>query len=86
VGELGRLEVGDRADSRGSVVRGSRERRPAREGMNQKGKCTSANTPSTRGLAGPAGLDSARERREASGSRVGHKVSRAENKEKEFPN
>jgi hypothetical protein len=72
-GMLGRLEVGDGADSRGPVVRGTRERQPAREGMNQKEKRTSANAPSTRGLAGPAGLDSARERREASGSRVGRR-------------
>jgi hypothetical protein len=85
-GELGRLEVGDGADSLGPIVRGMRERRLAREGVNQKGKRTSTNAPSTRGLAGPAGLDSARERREASVSRVGRKVSRAENKEKEFPN
>jgi hypothetical protein len=73
VGELGRLEVGDGADSRGPVVRGMRERRPAQEGVNQKGKRTSANAPSTRGLARPAGLDSARERREASRSRLGRR-------------
>jgi hypothetical protein len=73
VGELGQLEVGDRADSWGPVVRGTRERWPAREGVNQKGKHASVNAPSTRGLAGPVGLDSARERREASGSRVGRR-------------
>jgi hypothetical protein len=56
-GELGQLEVGDEADSRGPVVRGMRERQPAREGVNQKGKRTSANAPLTRGLAGPAGLN-----------------------------
>jgi hypothetical protein len=45
-----------------------------REGGGQLGrrepkiKCTSANTPPTRGLAGPARLNSARERREASGA------------------
>jgi hypothetical protein len=72
-GELGWLEVGDGADSRGPVVRGTRERRPAREGVNQKGKRTSTNAPSTCGLAGPAGLDSAREKREASGSQVGRR-------------
>jgi hypothetical protein len=70
-GELGRLEVGDGADSRGPVVRGTRERHPAREGVKQKGKRTSANAPSTRGLAGPVGLDLTRERREASRSRLG---------------
>jgi hypothetical protein len=63
--------VGDGADSRGLVVRGTRARRPAPEGVNQKGKRTSTNAPSTRGLALPVGLDSARERREASESRVG---------------
>jgi hypothetical protein len=41
--------------------------------VNQKGKRTSANAPSTRGLAGPTGLDSTRERREASGSRLGRR-------------
>jgi hypothetical protein len=65
--------VADRADSQGLVVRGTRERRPAREGVNQKGKCTSANAPTTRGLAGPVGLDSARKMREASGSRLGRR-------------
>jgi hypothetical protein len=73
MGELERLDVGDGADSRGPVVRGRRERRAAREGVNQKGKRTFANEPSTHGLAGPAGLDSARERREASGSRLGQR-------------
>jgi hypothetical protein len=73
VGKLGQLEVGDGADSRGPVVRGTRERWPTREGVNQKGKRTSTNAPSTRGLAGPAGLDSARERREASGSWLGQR-------------
>jgi hypothetical protein len=72
-GELGQLEDGDGADSRGPVVRGTRERRPAREGVNQKGKRTSANAPSTRGLAGLAGSDSSRERREASGIRLGRR-------------
>jgi hypothetical protein len=67
--------VGDGADSRGPVVRGMRERRPAQEGVHQKGKRTSVNAQSTHGLAGPAGLDSARERREASGSRVGRRPS-----------
>jgi hypothetical protein len=38
------------------------------EGTNQKGKRTSANTPPTRGLAGPARLNLAHERREASGA------------------
>jgi hypothetical protein len=38
VGKLGRLEVGDEADSRGLVVRETRGRRPAREGVNRRGK------------------------------------------------
>jgi hypothetical protein len=38
VGELGRLEVGDGADSRGPVVKETRRRRPAQEGVNQRGK------------------------------------------------
>jgi hypothetical protein len=38
------------------------------EGANQKGKRTSANTPPTHGLAGPAMMASARERRGASGA------------------
>jgi hypothetical protein len=42
--------VGDEADSWGLVVRGMRERRPAQEGMNQKGKCTFTNA---REPAGP---------------------------------
>jgi hypothetical protein len=37
-GELGRLEVGDGADSRGPVVRETRGRRPAWEGVNRRGK------------------------------------------------
>jgi hypothetical protein len=72
-GELRWLVVGDGADSWGPVVRGTRERRPAQDGVNQKGKHTSASAPSTHGLAGPAGLDLAYERREASGSRLGQR-------------
>jgi hypothetical protein len=37
-GELGRLEVGDGADSRGPVVSETRGMRSAREGLNQRGK------------------------------------------------
>jgi hypothetical protein len=37
-GELRQLEVGDEADSRGPVVRETRGRRPAREGMYRRGK------------------------------------------------
>jgi hypothetical protein len=38
MGELGRLEVGDEADSRGPVVRETRGRRSAQEGVNRRGK------------------------------------------------
>jgi hypothetical protein len=67
------------------------ERRERGGGTNQNGKRTSANMPSTRGLARPARLNSARERREASGAgwangRVGRMVGRAESEEKEFLN
>jgi hypothetical protein len=77
------LKVGGRA------ARGRKTKLTAR--ANQKGKCTSANTPSTRRLAGPARLNSPRERREASGAgwadgREGRKVGRAKCKEKEFLN
>ncbi len=66
-GELIRLEVGDGADSWGPVVRGTRERRPAQEGVNQKGKRIPVKTRPTRGLGGPAGAVSACGGSEASG-------------------
>jgi hypothetical protein len=55
-GELGRLEVGDRADSRGPIVRETSGRRPAREGVNRRGKrisCEDA-TDARAGWAGRA--------------------------------
>jgi hypothetical protein len=36
--ELRWLEVGDEADSRGPIVKETRGRRPAREGVNRRGK------------------------------------------------
>jgi hypothetical protein len=61
------------------------------EDVNQKEKRTSAKTPPTHGLDGLARVASTRERRGASGAgwakgRVGRKVGRAENEEKEFLN
>jgi hypothetical protein len=54
VGELRRLEVGDGADSWGLVVRETRGRRPAREGVNRRGKRISRED-ATDALAGWAG-------------------------------
>jgi hypothetical protein len=67
VGELGRLEVGDRADSRGPVVRGTRERRPARKARTKRENVFFMKTRLTRGLGGPAGVVSACGGSEASG-------------------
>jgi hypothetical protein len=36
VGDLGRLEVGDGADSQGPVVRETRERQPARKARSKR--------------------------------------------------
>jgi hypothetical protein len=57
-GELGRLEVGDGADSRGPIVRETRGRRPAREGVNRRGKRISREdtTDARAGWAGRASL------------------------------
>jgi hypothetical protein len=59
--------------------------------VNQKGKRTSAKTPPTHRLDGPARVASARERRGASGAgwakgQVGRNVGQAESEEKEFLN
>jgi hypothetical protein len=59
VGELGRLEVGDGADSRGPVVRGTRERRPDRKARTKREDVLPVKTRPTRGLDGPAGTVSA---------------------------
>jgi hypothetical protein len=55
-GELGRLEVGDGANNRGSAVRETRGRRPARQGVNRRGKCISREdaTDARAGWAGRA--------------------------------
>jgi L-2-hydroxyglutarate oxidase LhgO len=53
--ELGRLEVGDRVDSRGPTVRGTRERRPARKARTKRENIFPVKTRSTHGLGGPAG-------------------------------
>jgi hypothetical protein len=55
VGELGRLEVGDGADSRGLVVRETRERRPARKPRTKREDVFPVKTRPTRGLDGSAG-------------------------------
>jgi hypothetical protein len=81
----------DTADKRGPLDREMRERRPAREGVNQKGKRISRED-ATDARAGWAGRDSFDLRgwhgRWASWARgrAGHKVGWAESKEKEFPN
>jgi hypothetical protein len=58
-GELGRLEVGDGADSRGPIVRGMRERQPARKARTKREDAFPAKTRPTRRLDGPAGTVSA---------------------------
>jgi hypothetical protein len=66
-GELGRLEVGDGADSRGPLDREMRERRLARKARTKKGKRIPVKTRLARGLGGPAGAVSACGGSEASG-------------------
>jgi hypothetical protein len=58
-GELGRLEVGDGADSRGPVDRETRERRPARKARTKRENVFPVKTRPTRGLDGPARMVSA---------------------------
>jgi hypothetical protein len=55
-GELRQLEVGDGADSRGPVVRETRGRRPAQEGVNRREKRISREdaTDARAGWAGQA--------------------------------
>jgi hypothetical protein len=81
--------VGDEADSRGPVVRETRERRPARKARSKREDVFPAKTRPTRGLDGPAGTVSACGGGVASGlaglrGRVGCKVGRAEIKKKNF--
>jgi hypothetical protein len=91
VGELGRLEVGDKADSQGPVVRETRGRRPAREGVNRRGKRISREdtTDARAGWAGRAisacgdgatGVLARPEAKRAAGS-AGPKI-----RKKKFPN
>jgi hypothetical protein len=89
VGELGWLEVGDRADSRGPVDRETWERRPARKARTKREDVFPTKTRLTRGLDGPAGTVSACRGGTASGlaglrGRMGRKVGRAEIKKKNF--
>jgi hypothetical protein len=84
---VGRCGGEDTADKRGPVDRETRERRPAREGANQKGKYISRED-TTDARAGWAGQDSfvLWGRRDGwagwARGRAGRKVGRAENKEK----
>jgi hypothetical protein len=55
VGELGRLEVGNGADSWGPVDREMRERRPARKARTKRENVFPVKTRPTRGLGGLAG-------------------------------
>jgi hypothetical protein len=81
----------DTADKRGPLDRETRERRPAWEGVNQKGKRISREDV-TDARAGWASRDSfglqGRRSRWAGWARgrAGRKVGQAESKEKEFPN
>jgi hypothetical protein len=58
-GELGWLEVGHGADSRGPVDRETRERRPAQKARTKRENVFPVKTRPTRGLGGPAGTISA---------------------------
>jgi hypothetical protein len=93
----GHLEVGgraawggeDTADKRGPLDRETRERRSAREGANQKGKCISREdaTDARAGWAGQDGFGLRGRRGRWAGwarGRAGRKVGRAESKEKNF--
>jgi hypothetical protein len=66
-GELGRLEVGDGADSWGPVDRETRERRPARKARTKTENVFPVKTRPTRGLGGLTGMVSACGGSEASG-------------------
>jgi hypothetical protein len=88
---VGRRGGEDTADKRGPVDRETRERRPAREGANQKGKCFSREdaTDVRAGWAGRDGFGLRGRRGRWAGwakGQAGRKVGRAESKEKEFSN
>jgi hypothetical protein len=81
--------VGDETDIWGPVDRETWERRPARKARTKREDVFPAKTRPTRGLDGPARTVSACGGRAASGlaavrGRVGHKVSRAKIKKKNF--
>jgi hypothetical protein len=81
----------DTADMRGTLDRETRERRPAREGANQKGKRISREdaTDARAGWDGWDGFSLLGWRGRWAGwakGRAGRKVGRAESKENEFPN
>jgi hypothetical protein len=57
--ELGRLDVGDGADSWSPVDKETRERRPARMARTKRESVFPMKTRPTRGLGGPAGAISA---------------------------
>jgi hypothetical protein len=88
---VGRRGGEDIADKRGPLDRETRERRPAREGANQKGKCISREdaTDARDGWAGRDGFGLQGRRSQWASwarGRAGRKVGRAESKEKEFLN
>jgi hypothetical protein len=88
---VGRHGGEDTADKRGPLDRETRERRPAREDANQKGKRISREdvTDARAGWAGRDGFGLRGRRGRWAGwarGRAGRKVGRAESKEKEFPN
>jgi hypothetical protein len=66
-GELGRLEVGDGANSWGPVDRETRERRPARKARTKRENIFPVKTRPTFGLGGLAGTVSACRGSKASG-------------------
>jgi hypothetical protein len=89
--EVGRRGGEDTSDMRGPLDGETRERRPAREGANRKGKCISHEdaTDAWTGWAGQDGFSLRGRRGRWAGwarGRAGRKVGRAESKEKEFPN
>jgi hypothetical protein len=75
-GNRWRLEVGDGADSRGPGVRETRGRRPAREGVNRKGKRISRED-ATDARAGWAGRAISACGDGAAGGRAGPEAKRA---------
>jgi hypothetical protein len=89
--EVGQRGGEDTADKRGSFARETRERRPAREGANQKGKRISREdvTDAWAGWADRDDFGPRGQRGQWAGwarGRAGRKVGRAESKEKEFLN